>query len=63
MLSAMCAVFAMTPITFGIAGYLLVSRDGATPNPTIAPQRPTTTELTNQRAKDVDTLTDRKDQP
>jgi hypothetical protein len=24
MLSAMCAVFAMTPITFGIAGYVLV---------------------------------------
>jgi hypothetical protein len=61
MLSAMCAVFAMTPITFGIAGYVLVSRDGAAPNPTIAPQRPTTTELTSQRAKHVDTLTDRKD--
>ena len=62
MLSAMCAVFAMTPITFGIAGYVLVSRDGAVRNPSVTPQRPTTSELTNQRAKDVDTLTARKDQ-
>jgi hypothetical protein len=59
MLSVMCAVFAMIPITFGIAGYVLVSRDGAAPYPTIAPQESTTTGLTNQRAKDVDTLTDR----
>ena len=29
MLSVVCGVFAMTPITFGIAGYVLVSRDGA----------------------------------
>jgi len=62
MLSVMCGVFAMIPITFGIAGYVLVSRDGAVPNPTVTPQRPTTTELTNQHAKDVDMLTDRKDQ-
>jgi hypothetical protein len=49
----------MIPITFGIAGYVLVSRADAVPNPTVTPQRPTKTELTNQRAKDVDTLTDR----
>jgi hypothetical protein len=59
MLSVMYGVSAMIPMTFGIAGYLLVSRDGAAPNPTVTPQRPTTTELTNQRAKDVDTLNDR----
>jgi hypothetical protein len=29
MLSALCGVFAMTPIIFGIAGYVMVSRDGA----------------------------------
>jgi hypothetical protein len=52
MLSVMCGVLAMTPITFGIAGYVLVSRDGAVPSPTVTPQL----------AKDVDTLTDRKDQ-
>jgi hypothetical protein len=59
MLSVMCEVSTMTPMTFGSAGYLLVSRDDATPNPNVTPQRPTTTELANQRAKDVDTLTDR----
>ena len=62
MLSVMYGVLAMTPMTFGIAGYVLVSRDGAVPNPTVRPQLPTATELTTQRAKDVDTLTDRKDQ-
>ena len=62
MLSVMYGVLAMMPMTFGIAGYVLVSRDGAVSNPSVTPQRPTTTELTNQRAKDVDTLTDRKDQ-
>ena len=61
MLSATCAVFAMIPITFGIAGYVLVSRDGAAPYRAIAPQQSTTKGLTNRRAKDVDTLTDRKD--
>jgi hypothetical protein len=59
MLSVMCEVFSMAPITFGIAGYVLVSRDGAVPNPTVTPQHPATTQLTNQRAKDVDTPTDR----
>ncbi len=29
MLSALCGLFAMTPITFGLAGYVMVSRDGA----------------------------------
>jgi hypothetical protein len=62
MLSVMYGVLAMIPMTFGIAGYVLVSRDGAVSNPSVTPQRPTTSELTNQRAKDVDTLTDRKDQ-
>ena len=62
MLSVMYGVLAMMPMTFGIAGYVLVSRDGAVRNPSVTPQRPTTSELTNQRAKDVDTLTDRKDQ-
>jgi hypothetical protein len=62
MLSVMCGVLAMTPKTFGIAGYVLVSRDGAVPKPTVRPQLPIATELTAQRAKDVDTLTDRKDQ-
>jgi hypothetical protein len=62
MLSVMYGVLAMIPMTFGIAGYVLVSRDGAVRNPSVTPQRPTTSELTNQRAKDVDTLTDRKDQ-
>jgi hypothetical protein len=61
MLSAMCGVFAMIPMTFGIAGYVLVSRGAALPNLTVTPQLPTTTELTDQRAKDVDTLTDWKD--
>jgi hypothetical protein len=59
MLSVMYGVFAMTPITFGIAGYVMVSCNGAVPNPTVTPQPKTTTKLTNQRAKDVDTLTDR----
>ena len=54
MLSVMYGVLAMTPITFGIAGYVLVSRDG----PSITHQLETTTELTTQRAKDVDSLTD-----
>jgi hypothetical protein len=62
MLSVMYGVSAMIPMTFGIAGYVMVSRNGAVPNPTVTPQRQTTTELTNQRAKDVDTLTARKDQ-
>ena len=45
MLSVMCGVSAMIPITFGIAGYVLVSRDGAAPNPSVTPQRSTTTEI------------------
>ncbi|CQD09620.1 hypothetical protein BN1232_01754 [Mycobacterium lentiflavum] len=43
MLSAMCEVSAMIPITFGLAGYALVSRDGAKPDRSITQQRPTTT--------------------
>ncbi len=46
MLSVMCGVFAMTPITFGIAGYVLVSREGTPPNPTVTPAE-STTELTD----------------
>lgn len=48
MLSVMCEVFAMAPITFGIAGYVLVSRDGAV-TPALPPL---------QYSKDFDTLTD-----
>jgi hypothetical protein len=59
MLSVMYGVLAMTPITFGIAGYVLVSRDGAVPTANVTPQPPATTELSNQRAADVDTLTNR----
>jgi hypothetical protein len=44
MLSVMCGIAAMAPVTFGIAGYVLVSRDGPVSNPTIAPQQATTTE-------------------
>ena len=43
--SVMYGVFLVIPITFGIAGYVLVSRDGAAPNPTITPQESITTEL------------------
>ena len=59
MLSAMYGVSALIPITFGFAGYALVSRDDAVPNPSVTTQHPTTTESTNQRVKDVDMLTDR----
>ena len=45
MLSVMYGVLSMTPITFGIAGYALVSRDGVAPNPIITPQQSITTEL------------------
>jgi hypothetical protein len=45
MLSALCEMFAITPLTFGIAGYVMVSRDGAR-----TPERLTT--------KDIDSLTD-----
>jgi hypothetical protein len=56
--SVMCGVFVMTPITFGIAGYVLVSRDGAVPNPAITPALLIATEFTNQCSKDVDTIID-----
>jgi hypothetical protein len=59
MLNVMCGLFAMAPITFGVAGYVLVSRDGAVPNPTLTPAPPSATEFTNQRAKDVGALPDR----
>jgi len=45
MLNVLYGVFSMTPIIFGIAGYVLVSRDGAAPNPTITHQRSITTEV------------------
>ena len=48
MLSVMYGVSAMIPITFGISGYVLVSRDGAVSDPGVTPQL----------AKDVDMLTD-----
>ena len=50
MLSVMCGVLAMIPITFGTAGYILVSRDGAIPNSSVTHQLP--------HAKNIDTLTD-----
>jgi len=50
MLSVMYGVLSMTPITFGIAGYVLVSRNG----PSVTPQLKATTEST----KDVDLLND-----
>jgi hypothetical protein len=51
MLSVVYGVSAMIPLTFGISGYVLVSRDGARPNPTITPQLSITT-------KNVDTQID-----
>jgi hypothetical protein len=51
MLSVVYGVSAMIPLTFGISGYLLVSRDGARPNPTITPQLSITT-------KSIDTQID-----
>jgi hypothetical protein len=61
MLSVVYGVSAMIPLTFGISGYVLVSRDGARPNPSAAPQPSITTILTNQRAKAIGTLSNRKD--
>ena len=49
MLSVMCGVFAMTPITFGIAGYVLVSREGSPPNPTVTPAASSIDRLARQR--------------
>jgi hypothetical protein len=40
MLSVVGGVFVLIPITFGIAGYVPVSRDGARPIPTITPGLP-----------------------
>ena len=54
MLSVMFGVSAMIPITFGVAGYALVSRD-----PSVTLQRSTAAQLTTPRAKAVDTLIDR----
>jgi len=51
MLGVMCGLFAMAPITFGVAGYVMVSRDGPVPGSTVTPLL----------AKHVDTLTDRRD--
>ena len=43
MLSVMYGVSAMIPITFGVAGYALVSRDGDVPNLSVAPDYLSTT--------------------
>jgi hypothetical protein len=59
--SVVYGVLAMIPLTFGISGYVLVSRDGAVPALSATPQQSTTTTLTNQRAKAFDTLSNRKD--
>ena len=59
MLSVMYGVLAMMPMTFGVAGYVLVSRHCAVPNPT---SRLTVSQRIGRRSKDVDTLTNRKDQ-
>ena len=58
MLSVMYGVSAMIPITFGVAGYAMVSRDGAIPNPSVTPHPLITTELTTWHATNVDTLND-----
>ena len=58
MLSVMYGVSAMIPLTFGVAGYALVSRTGDIPSLTVTPQRLTTTELTTWRGKNVDPPTD-----
>ena len=55
MLSVIYGVSAMIPITFGISGYLLVSRDDALPDPSVTPQRSNTTEfIESERTADHD---------
>jgi hypothetical protein len=58
MLGVMYGVSAMIPVTFGVAGYALVSRDGGTRNLGVTPHRLVATELTNWRATSVDTPND-----
>ena len=58
MLSAMYGVSAMIPMTFGVAGYALVSRNGEIQNPNVTPHRVIATELTIWRAINADTLND-----
>jgi hypothetical protein len=58
MLSVMHGVSAMIPITFGVAGYALVSRDGSIPNLSVTPDYLSATQLTTGRITSVDTLTD-----
>ncbi len=48
MLTVMCELFCLAPVTFGVAGYVLVSRDGA-----VTPEFPP-----HQISKDFDTLSD-----
>jgi hypothetical protein len=58
MLSVMYGVSAMIPITFGVAGYALVSRDGSIPNLGVTPNYPSAMQLTTGRITTVDTLND-----
>jgi hypothetical protein len=58
MLSVMYGVSAMIPITFGVAGYALVSRDGSISNLSITPDYLSATQLTTGRVISVDTLND-----
>jgi len=52
MLSVMYGVSALIPITFGVSGYLLVSRNDATPEPCVTPQPSTTTEIIESERTD-----------
>jgi len=52
MLSVMYGVSALIPITFAVSGYLLVSRDEATPDPRVTPQPSTTSEIIESERTD-----------
>jgi hypothetical protein len=56
MLGVMYGVSAMIPITFGVAGYALVSRDGDIPNSGVTAERLLAMELADERAINVGTL-------
>jgi hypothetical protein len=58
MLSVMYGVSAMIPITFGVAGYALVSRDGSIPNFSVTPDYLSATQFTTDRVISVDELSD-----
>jgi hypothetical protein len=58
MLSVMYGVSAMIPITFGVAGYALVSRDGSIPNLSVTPDHLSAMPLATDRVTSVDVLND-----